>query len=197
MANCCSSRVGRSPHVAAIQTYSDFAPIEELPVIQSLRESVCERADFLDPSHEAQLQTLLQRLVPGTTFDKDFDWRALGFQSANCRTDFRGSGLSGLRCLNHLAEHYPDEYRRYIAHSNIDSKLKPLHENWCRRSRISLTVCLSVCVSVCVLNVLCRWWDAGCCELPVQRKRACNGSCTREPLEVEPPPPVNEPRLRN
>ena len=127
--NCCGWARGvggrRSGGSAEIQSYSDFALLSELPVIETIRQSLAERCQFAEnEDHEQQLQRLRLSLRPrsGEQDGGDFDWRTLGFQSANSRTDFRGAGLAGLRCLCHLADHYPDEYNRYLALSDQEQR---------------------------------------------------------------------------
>jgi len=127
LAVCCFHREG--PHssrvhngVAALQNYSDFAILEELPIIKSLKNIVNETCNFNNnASHEQLLDSLRQKLKPVSSAE-DFDWRELGFQSRNCRTDFRGCGLEGLRCLHYLADNYPSDYESYINHSNIEGQ---------------------------------------------------------------------------
>lgn len=127
LAVCCFHREG--PHsnrvhngVAALQNYSDFALLEELPIIKSLKNIVNETCDFNNnASHEQLLDSLRQKLKPVSSAE-DFDWRELGFQSRNCRTDFRGCGLEGLRCLHYLVDNYSSDYESYINHSNMEGK---------------------------------------------------------------------------
>eukprot|EP00750_Incisomonas_marina_P008254 INCI15393.2.p1 GENE.INCI15393.2~~INCI15393.2.p1 ORF type:complete len:307 (+),score=29.40 INCI15393.2:91-1011(+) len=124
LAGCCGLRSagpsgGRPGAPAEIQSYSDFALLEELPVLERFRQILAERCDFDLPEHEALLQDLRRKLRPASgTSGEGFDWRTLGFQSRNSRTDFRGAGLAGLRCLNYLATHYAPEYAQYVALAN-------------------------------------------------------------------------------
>ena len=38
------------------------------------------------------------------------DWKTIGFQSHNPRTDFRGGGILGLHCIRYFIRAYPDEF---------------------------------------------------------------------------------------
>ena len=42
------------------------------------------------------------------------EWRELGFQTKNPRTDFRGAGIMGLHCLRYFVSKYPELFKQMI-----------------------------------------------------------------------------------
>ena len=176
LAGCCGLRSagpsgGRPGAPAEIQSYSDFALLEELPVLERFRQILAERCDFDLPEHEALLQDLRRKLRPASgTSGEGFDWRTLGFQSRNSRTDFRGAGLAGLRCLNYLATHYAPEYAQYVALANQATR-----EGVCASAGVCCMVYflakLSRAVSVIPLPWLCRKFWARRRFISLQRQR--------------------------
>ena len=43
---------------------------------------------------------------------KSDKWTSMGFQGSDPRTDFRGAGLLGLKCLVYFMDKYPDAAER-------------------------------------------------------------------------------------
>ena len=51
------------------------------------------------------------------------NWKRIGFQSKNPRTDFRGGGVLGLLNLVYLNENYPEDWAAMVATGEDDSKM--------------------------------------------------------------------------
>lgn len=69
------------------------------------------------PFHERNLKKLWDTLFPGKPTPpglKSEDWKTVGFQSNNPRTDFRGSGIIGLHCLNYFCSKYRNNKREML-----------------------------------------------------------------------------------
>jgi hypothetical protein len=66
------------------------------------------------------------------------NWKEIGFQNQNPRTDFRGGGLLSLNCLKYFVKKYPDVFKQmlisesrsfYIALSSINVTVNTLSDN--------------------------------------------------------------------
>ncbi len=73
-----------------------------------------------DPAHEKYLEEFYL-LVFGKPADKlperllCSEWREVGFQTKNPRTDFRGSGIMGLHCLRYFVSKYPELFKQMVS----------------------------------------------------------------------------------
>ena len=51
------------------------------------------------------------------------NWKTIGFQANNPRTDFRGGGILSLMCLVFLVENYPTQWEEMVASGSDESKM--------------------------------------------------------------------------
>jgi hypothetical protein len=80
--------------------------------------------DHSNPEHERHLQMLYTKVFKrephsddnqnGFEFVND-DWKDIGFQGKNPRTDFRGGGHLSLLCLLYMVDRYPADWERLVA----------------------------------------------------------------------------------
>lgn len=72
-----------------------------------------------DSEHERQLKSLWHLLKPGEVLEKRFSkqWKKLGFQGTDPKSDFRGMGILGLQNLLFFAKHYNAKARQILTES--------------------------------------------------------------------------------
>ncbi|KAG8253965.1 ELMO domain-containing protein 2-like [Homalodisca vitripennis] len=87
-----------------------------LQEIESLRLT---QFDSEDESHEEKLMKLWNKLKPDEplTSRTSKQWREIGFQGDDPKTDFRGMGILGLDNLIYFAEEYPGPAGHVLSHS--------------------------------------------------------------------------------
>jgi hypothetical protein len=64
-----------------------------------------------DPSHHGDLVNLWNLFFKSDFTLNSHDWKLLGFQSDNPLTDFRASGIFGLKNILYFAEKYPTKFK--------------------------------------------------------------------------------------
>ncbi|XP_063314522.1 ELMO domain-containing protein 2 [Pelobates fuscus] len=76
--------------------------------------------DCNNPEHEQQLLELWSLLMPHEKLKSRFtkQWGDIGFQGEDPKTDFRGMGMLGLANLLYFSQHYAEESRLILSHSN-------------------------------------------------------------------------------
>jgi len=68
-----------------------------------------------DPSHHEDLVKLWNHFFPSVPFTlNSSDWKLLGFQSDNPLSDFRASGIFGLKNILYFAEKYPTKFKLLV-----------------------------------------------------------------------------------
>ncbi|PFH31184.1 ELMO/CED-12 family protein [Besnoitia besnoiti] len=96
---------------------------EEELAMHSLSAAACIPFDTEDPKHEALLRQFYEEVVgspDAPAADSERDWKALGFQSQNPRTDFRGGGLLALQQLLFFARHFHEQMVILVEKSKRD-----------------------------------------------------------------------------
>eukprot|EP01029_Cantina_marsupialis_P012519 TRINITY_DN2765_c0_g1_i1.p1 TRINITY_DN2765_c0_g1~~TRINITY_DN2765_c0_g1_i1.p1 ORF type:complete len:272 (-),score=57.01 TRINITY_DN2765_c0_g1_i1:323-1138(-) len=89
-----------------IQFYQDFATADQVDMIMDLRERIEEKGD--GEAEKDSLQLLWRTAFPDqelpTPLEQHENWKKLGFQNSDPRTDFRAAGLAGLQSILWFAE---------------------------------------------------------------------------------------------
>lgn len=76
--------------------------------------------DAENSAHEKKLLELWELLMPGRKLESrvSSNWKDLGFQGEDPKTDFRGMGLLGLENLLHFAQNYKNAALHVLSHSH-------------------------------------------------------------------------------
>ncbi|XP_043191742.1 ELMO domain-containing protein 2-like [Amphibalanus amphitrite] len=76
--------------------------------------------DAAQPEHEAKLRQLWSLLCPETELTERISpqWKDIGFQGDDPKTDFRGMGVLGLDNLLFFSKHYTSVARHVLTHSH-------------------------------------------------------------------------------
>ena len=67
-----------------------------------------EEFDKDNAKHESNLETL--KNIAFEKSQRDVDWKLIGFQGDNPRTDFRAGGHLSLLCIIYMFDNYNDEW---------------------------------------------------------------------------------------
>lgn len=75
--------------------------------------------DCENDTHEDMLLKLWKLLKPDEQLEDRVckGWRQLGFQGTDPKTDFRGMGILGLKCMVYFAENHNEKARKVLQHS--------------------------------------------------------------------------------
>jgi len=99
-------------------------PEETEALMSRFREYIRVPYDPTCPEHEATLRYYWQVVRPHESLDerKGLHWKKLGFQGQDPASDFRGSGIFGLRCLIYFALRYPSTFQSMYSHPITEEK---------------------------------------------------------------------------
>jgi len=133
---------------------------DEVDAHQRLLDLAAMPFDKDSASHEAALRSYWDTMLGGEYEPKSRRWRAVGFQSDDPRTDFRGGGFLALKCLCFLADRHREEALRWAEET--------------REGRGEMLFS-TACINVCGLLVVQLHLNAQCIVPPVPNARpACN-----------------------
>jgi hypothetical protein len=103
---CCHSKKNSTEEI----------PNKEIVAYYSLKAVAVQSYDQLNQRHEDSLKMLFLTCL-GTEIPEDLrskEWKTVGFQSENPRTDFRGSGYMSLLFIIYFVKQYEKEYKEMI-----------------------------------------------------------------------------------
>mmetsp|Transcript_32476 Transcript_32476/g.23998 ORF Transcript_32476/g.23998 Transcript_32476/m.23998 type:complete len:153 (+) Transcript_32476:109-567(+) len=89
---------------------------EEIKYFWKFKENMVQSFNESNEEHERYLRNLYITVF-GTNHKKlpekliTNNWKQIGFQSKNPRTDFRGGGVLSLNCLRYFVKKYPDIFK--------------------------------------------------------------------------------------
>jgi len=95
---------------------TDSITEEEKRILQEFRKYVTIPYDTQNEAHEKTLFNLFTASFPNVALEDRItkQWKELGFQGKDPATDFRGTGVFGLKNLVYFAENYPIKFNEYL-----------------------------------------------------------------------------------
>ena len=101
--------------VSDVTSPRSSVPPETQEILSAFRPFTCLAYDPENLEHEATLHFYWDTVWPEEPFVTlprcGAHWKKLGFQGRDPASDFRGSGIFGLRCLVYMALRYPSTFR--------------------------------------------------------------------------------------
>lgn len=89
---------------------------DHLSIYHRLKQHATQNYDENNSLHEESLNNLLSLCFESTSSSdlNTSDWKKIGFQSNNPRTDFRGGGYISLLFIIHFVKYYREDYEETI-----------------------------------------------------------------------------------
>lgn len=99
-------------------------PQETEQLMERFRDFIRVPYDPTNPEHEDTLRYYWRVVRPHEELEnrKGLHWKKLGFQGQDPASDFRGSGIFGLRCLIYFALRYPSTFQSMYSHPISEEK---------------------------------------------------------------------------